>query len=83
MENVIRGKVSGGGRVILPAGLRKELGIGDGSDVVFSRTDEGIHVTTLARAIRRAQAEVRRFVPEGTSLVRNLREERRQDAAAL
>jgi AbrB family looped-hinge helix DNA binding protein len=80
MGDFIRGKVSGAGRVVLPAELRKELGIEDGADVVFSRTEHGIQITTLEQAIRQAQALVRRYVPEGVSLVEELREARRQDA---
>lgn len=79
MSDFIRGKISGAGRVVLPSELRKELGIADGADVVFSRTEHGIQITTLNQAIRQAQALVRRYVPEGVSLVDELREARRQD----
>src|SRR4051794_31898045 len=80
MGNFIRGKVSGAGRVVLPSELRKELGIEDGADVVFCRTEYGIQITTLDQAIRQAQAMVRRYVPEGVSLVDELHDARRQDA---
>jgi bifunctional DNA-binding transcriptional regulator/antitoxin component of YhaV-PrlF toxin-antitoxin module len=79
MGEFIRGKVSGAGRVVLPSELRKELGIEDGVDVVFSRTEYGIQNTTLDDAIRQAQAIVRLYVPEEVSLVDDLREARRQD----
>ena len=78
MGDFIRGKVSAG-RVVLPAELRKELGIEDGADVVFSRSDYGIQITTLDQAIRQAQAMVRAYVPEGVSLVEELRTARQQD----
>ena len=81
MGDFIRGKVSGAGRVVVPSELRKEFGIEDGVDVVFSRTRYGVQVTTLDQAIRQAQETVRRYVPEGVSLVDELREDRRQDAA--
>ena len=55
MSGFIRGKVSGAGRVVLPAELRKELGIADGDEVIFSRTDYCIRITTLDQAIRQAQ----------------------------
>jgi AbrB family looped-hinge helix DNA binding protein len=80
MSDFIRGKVSGAGRVVLPAELRKELGIEDGADVVFSRTEHGIHIATPEQAIRQAQQRVRRYVPEGVSLVESLRDTRHQDA---
>jgi bifunctional DNA-binding transcriptional regulator/antitoxin component of YhaV-PrlF toxin-antitoxin module len=81
MGNFIRGKVSGAGRVVVPSEFRKEFGIEDGVDVVFSRTQHGVQLTTLDQAIRQAQATVRRYVPEGVSLVDELREDRRRDAA--
>jgi antitoxin PrlF len=81
MSDFIRGKVSTTGRVVLPAELRKEFGIEDGADVVFSRTAHGIEVKTLDQAIREAQERVRKYVPEGVSLVDELREARRMDAA--
>lgn len=81
MSDFIRGKVSGAGRVVVPSEFRKQFGIEDGVDVVFSRTEYGVAVTTLEQAIRQAQETVRRYVPEGVSLVDELREDRRQDAA--
>lgn len=51
MDRVMRGKVSAG-RVVLPAELRKEFRIEDGTDVVFCRTEYGIEVRTLDEVIR-------------------------------
>lgn len=81
MHNCIRGKVSGAGRVVLPVELRKELGIEDGADVLFSRTEYGVQISTIDQAIRQAQDLVRRYVPEGVSLVDELHKERREEAA--
>jgi antitoxin PrlF len=80
MKHVIRGKVSGEGRVVLPAELRKEFGIKDGEEVMFSRTEYGIQITTLDQAIRQAQEMVRRYIPKGVSLVDELHQTRRQDS---
>jgi AbrB family transcriptional regulator (stage V sporulation protein T) len=80
MEKAIRGKVSGAGRVVLPAELRKEFGIEDGSDVIFSRTLHGIEVKTLDEAIKQAQELCARYIKPGVSLVEELRKERDQDA---
>jgi AbrB family looped-hinge helix DNA binding protein len=79
MDQVIRGKVSESGRVVLPAELRKEFGIKDGEEVLFSRTEHGIQITTLDQAIRHAQELVRRYIPEGVSLVDELRKDRQRD----
>lgn len=80
MSDYIRGKVSGMGRVVLPAELRKEFGIEDGKEVVFSRTEYGIQITPLDQAIRQAQEVVRRYVPKGVSLVDELHAARRKDS---
>lgn len=80
MSDFIRGKVSGAGRVVLPAELRKDFGIEDGVEVIFSRTEHGIQVTTLDEAIRQAQELTRRYIPEGVRLVGELRQVRKQDS---
>jgi len=80
MSDFIRGKVSWAGRVVVPSELRKEFGIEDGVDVMFNRTEHGIQMRTLDRAIRQAQELVRRYVPAGVSLVDELREDRKQDS---
>ena len=80
MEQVIRGKVSAG-RVVLPAELRKEFGIEDGADVVFSRTEHGIEIKTLDEVIKQAQEFCARYVKPGVSLVDELLRERREEAA--
>jgi bifunctional DNA-binding transcriptional regulator/antitoxin component of YhaV-PrlF toxin-antitoxin module len=79
MNDCIRGKVSGMGRVVLPVELRKEFGIDDGKEVIFSRTAYGIQITTLDQAIRQAQEIVGRYVPKNVSLVDELRQDRKKD----
>jgi AbrB family transcriptional regulator (stage V sporulation protein T) len=80
MGNFIRGKVSAG-RVVLPAELRKEFGIEDGSEVIFSRTEHGIEIKTLEEVVKQAQELCARFVMPGVSLVDELLSERREEAA--
>ena len=73
------GKVSAG-RVMLPAALRKEFGIKDGADVIFSRTEHGIEIKTLDEAIKQRKT-LRRYVKPGVSVVDELIRERREEAA--
>ena len=80
MDKVSRGKVSAG-RVVLPAGLRKELGIEEGSEVIFTRTTHGIEVMTLNEAVRQAQQLCAKYIKPGVSLVDELIRERREEAA--
>jgi AbrB family transcriptional regulator (stage V sporulation protein T) len=81
MDNFIRGKVSAG-RVVLPAELRKEFGIEDGSEVIFSRTEHGIEIKTLEEVVKQAQELCARFVKPGVSMVDELLSERREEAAS-
>jgi AbrB family looped-hinge helix DNA binding protein len=83
MNQVIRGKVSGMGRIVLPAELRRELGITDGDDLLFSRMPHGIQVTTLDHAVRQAQETVARYIPEAVNLVDELRQHRQKDATLV
>jgi bifunctional DNA-binding transcriptional regulator/antitoxin component of YhaV-PrlF toxin-antitoxin module len=64
---------------VIPAAFRDALGLSEG-DVLFASIESGeIHLLTTAAAIRRAQALVREFVPEGVSLVDELIEDRRRE----
>jgi bifunctional DNA-binding transcriptional regulator/antitoxin component of YhaV-PrlF toxin-antitoxin module len=61
--------------------MREALGLKDG-DVLFARLEAGeIKLLTPEAAMRRAQAIVRSFVPEGVSLVDELIADRRREAA--
>lgn len=77
----IKTKLGMGGRVVIPAQYRKSLGIKPGDEIIVSFKDGEIKITTVREAVRRAQEIVRRFVPEGVSLVDELIQERRREAA--
>jgi AbrB family looped-hinge helix DNA binding protein len=67
------------GRIVVPAAFRDALGLTEG-DVLFARLEGGeIQLLTPTAAMRRAQAIVRQFVPEGVSLVEELLEDRRRE----
>jgi bifunctional DNA-binding transcriptional regulator/antitoxin component of YhaV-PrlF toxin-antitoxin module len=75
-------RVGSDGTVVVPAALSAALGLKHG-DVLFARAEDGeIHLLTPTAAARRAQAIVRRFVPEGVSLVDELIEDRRREVEA-
>ena len=77
----IKTKLGKGGRVVIPAAYRKRLGIEPGDEIIVSFENGEIKITTVREAVRRAQEIVRRFVPEGVSLVDELIQERRREAA--
>ena len=75
-----RTKVASGGRIVIPAEYRMALGLHEG-DVVTLRLEDGeIRLYSFAEGLRRAQALVRQFVPEGVSLADELIAERRREA---
>ena len=73
-------EVGDAGRIVLPAAFRKRLGIREGDVLTAEIVDGDIVLTPLDSGIRKAQAIVRRYVPQGVSLVDELLEERRREA---
>ncbi len=69
------------GRIIIPAQALAELGVKADERVSAALVDGEVVVDTLDAVIKRVQAEVRRHVPEGVSLVDELIAERRAEAA--
>jgi AbrB family looped-hinge helix DNA binding protein len=80
---LISSKMSDGGRVVVPAKVRKRLGVGVGEVVLFELDDDGetIRLSSRKQAVRRAQEMFRKRVPAGVSLVDELIADRRREAA--
>ena len=75
-------KVDNQGRVMLPSWWRKKQGISPSSELCIAVTEEGaIVIETREQGLRRAQALVRKYIPEGVSLSDELIAERRAEAA--
>ncbi len=68
------------GRLVIPARLRKELGIEAGDELILRLDAEGLHVSTPAQALARAQAFVENLGIEGRDLAVELVAERHQEA---
>ena len=77
----VRAKIGPGGRIVIPAPYRRELGLKDGDLVILQLDNGDIRIISPAVAGRRAQALVAKYVPEGVSLVDELIAERRREAA--
>ena len=73
-------KLGEGGRLVIPAEYRKALGMETGDDLVLVLGENDIRVLTPQEAIRRAQALVRKYVPEGRRLSDELIADRRREA---
>lgn len=78
--NVQRGRLVSGGRLQLPAELRRALSLTDGDTVLMEIVDGEIHVRPLRDAVVRVQARLRAFVPADVSLSEELIADRRAAA---
>lgn len=77
----IRLKLSENGRVVIPAHVRKELGIEPGGEILLERQKNGYRLTTRRQRIQEAQESIRRYIKPGTHAVDDLIAERRKEAA--
>ncbi len=77
----IKTKLGKSGRIVIPTEYRKKLGLKSGDEVIMHLDETGVHLYTPAQAVMRAQALVRRYVPEERSLSEELISERREEAA--
>ena len=75
-----RGKLVSGGRLQLPAELRRELSLVDGDTVLMEVVDGELHIRPLRDAVARVQARLRQFVPADLSLSEELITDRRAAA---
>ena len=75
--NAQRGKLVSGGRLQVPADIRRALGLADGDPVLLRVVDGELHVRPLHNALSRVQARLRTHIPAGASLSDELIAERR------
>ena len=76
-----RAKIDKGGRILIPARLRKELGVEPGDPVVLETQGAELHMRSYRKAIEEAQAIIAKYIPDrDRSLVDELIEERRRAA---
>jgi AbrB family looped-hinge helix DNA binding protein len=77
----IRAKIGEGGRIVIPANIRRAMGVGVGDELLLRVEDGELRAATRRAALKKAQAIVRRFVPEGVLLSDELIADRRREAA--
>ena len=78
--NAIPVKVGPKGRVVVPAPIRRQLGIEEGTELMARVEGDGIVLELPSAAIRRLQELVTSVVPRDVSLVDELIAERREEA---
>lgn len=74
-------RVADGGRIVIPAEIREQLGLDIGSDLVMTVEDDRATIMNAKAARRRAQQRVRQYVDKGVSLSKELMAERKKEAA--
>jgi AbrB family looped-hinge helix DNA binding protein len=80
MELHARTRIGEKGRVVIPAAIRKALGM-DVGGVLDMRVENGeLRLSTIRSRVLRAQERARRYIPAGVSLSEELSAERREAA---
>ncbi len=79
--NIVTTKMTEGGRIVIPAEIRKRLGFEVGETFSLEiDEDQSLRVSSRTQALRRAQQLFRKHVPEGVSVVDDFIAERRREA---
>lgn len=68
------------GRVVIPAAIRKEMGLEGTVDLIFRYEDGTLTVETIEDAVEYVQSVVAQYVASDTSLVDDLLAQRRSEA---
>ena len=79
--NIARGKVIAGGRIALPADIRRSLGLQNGDTVLFELQGDEVRIRPARSALRRIQERLRDFAPREGLVSEELIAERRAEAA--
>jgi len=79
--NAERGKLVSGGRLQIPARLRRELQLKDGDAVIMETVDGELRVRAYRDVLADVRARLRQYMPEGVSLAEELIADRRAEAA--
>lgn len=74
-------EVQRAGRVTVPLEIRKALNIEEGDKVTFRHENGEIKLVTQKQRLDEAYALLRSYIPASTSLVDELIQERREEAA--
>ncbi len=74
-------RIGKAGRLVIPAALRRELGIEAGDEVILRLDEKGLHLSTPAQALARAQAFVKALGVDRRNLAAELVTERRLETA--
>lgn len=70
------------GRILIPAPIRRHLGLSEGSQVIVTVDDSGaLRVTSRSQALAKVRKEIRSYIPAARDLADDLIRDRRAEAA--
>lgn len=72
-------KILDGGKLVIPAGFRRALGLNVGDTVILDIADGQLNLRSRTSAVAEARRMMRDLVPDGESLVDELIAERRAE----
>jgi AbrB family looped-hinge helix DNA binding protein len=68
------------GRILIPASVRRQLGLSAGSQVLVKVEESGtLQVTSRAQALAKVREEIRKYIPAGQDLAGELIRDRRAE----
>jgi AbrB family looped-hinge helix DNA binding protein len=73
-------RVEKSGRILIPAAVRRQFDLKEGTEVILRVDETGIQMSTREQALTRVREELRRYIPEGRVLSEELIQERRAEA---
>jgi AbrB family looped-hinge helix DNA binding protein len=69
------------GRILIPAAVRRRLGLSEGSQVLVKVEDSGtLEIASRSQALAKARDEIRKYIPAGRDLADELIRDRRAEA---
>jgi len=80
MPERTRLKITGSGRIVIPADFRRALGVAAGGEIILRWEDNELRISTIKQNLERAQRRARQYLKPGVSLVDELIAERREAA---
>lgn len=80
MQTIIKTKVTQGGRIVIPAEMRKQLGIEIGEEVNLSLEEDSMRISTGKLALKRIRQTAQTVANKNISVVDELIADRRKEA---
>ena len=65
------------GRILIPASVRRQLGLSEGSRVLVKVEESGaLRLTSRSQALAKVRKEIRKYIPAGEDLAQELIQDR-------